>query len=44
MTPISCGLAALLASAIVLEGCSSSGRSRELDLNKPVYAVSAFLP
>ena len=41
MTLISCGLAALVASAIVLEGCSgSAGKSRELDLNKPVYAVS----
>jgi hypothetical protein len=41
MTIISCGLAALLVSAIVLEGCSgSAGKSRELDLNKPLYAVS----
>jgi hypothetical protein len=40
MTLISCSLAALFASAIVLDGCSGSGKSGELDLNKPVYALS----
>ena len=40
MTLISCSLAALLAAAIILEGCSGSGKSRDVDLNRPVYAVS----
>jgi hypothetical protein len=40
MTLIPCGFAALLASAIILEGCSDYRKSQALDLNKPVYAVS----